>query len=204
MHDLKKEGKTLLLIILGSLIYAVATQLFIFSNALFLGGTSGISVILNHFLPGISSGEFLMGINIALMVLAVVLLGKGMAVKTFLGSTFTTVFIGMLDKAFNGTGPMIGNPILSAVIGASIVAAGSALLFSIDSSSGGTDILALIIQKYSDIHIGRALLIADVAIVLIGACISSPMIAIASVVGLLIKTFGIDWIIAAARKIQKV
>lgn len=203
MVSVKKEGKTLLLIVLGSLVYAVATQLFIFSNSLFLGGTSGVSVILNHFLPGISSGEFLMGINIGLMLLAVILLGKGMAVKTFLGSTFTTVFIGLLDKFFSDTGPLIANPVLSAVIGASVVAAGSALLFYVDSSSGGTDIIALIIRKYSDIHIGRALLAADVAIVVVGACISEPLIAVASVIGLLIKTFGIDFIIAVIRKTRK-
>lgn len=203
MNDLKKEGKTLLLIVLGSLIYALATQLCIFSNSLFLGGTSGVSVILNHFLPGISSGEFLMGINITLMLLAVVLLGKGMAVKTFLGSTFTTVFIGMLDKAFSGTVPLISNPILSGVIGASVVAVGSALLFSVDSSSGGTDIIALIIRKYSDIHIGRALLVADVAIVIMGACISPLAVAAASAIGLLIKTFGIDFLILSVQKLQK-
>lgn len=203
MNDIKKEGKTLLWIILGSLVYAVATQLFIFSNGLFLGGTSGVSVILNHFLPGISSGEFLLGINMSLMVLAVVLLGKGMAAKTFLGSTFTTLFIGLMDKVFSETGPLIANPLMSAVIGASVVAAGSVLLFSVDSSSGGTDIIALIIRKYSNIHIGRALLAADVAIVIVGACVSPPLVAIASVVGLLIKTFGIDFIIAAVGKIKK-
>ena len=142
-------------------------------------------------------------LSVLCVVLAVILLGKGMAVQTSLGSTFTTVFIWMLDKIFSGTGPLIANPVLSAVLGASIVAAGSALLFYVDSSSGGTDIIALIIRKYSDIHIGRALLAADVAIVVVGACISEPLIAVASVIGLLIKTFGIDFIIAVIQRTRK-
>lgn len=193
----------LLRITLGSAVYAAATQLFIFSNDLFLGGTSGVSVILSHFFPEFSSGEILMIINITLMILALVILGRGMAVKTFLGSTLTTCFIGLLDRYVPAGVVLIPDPLLSAVVGASIVAAGSALLFLVDSSSGGTDIIALIIQKYSSIHIGKALLAADVLIVVVGAWISPPMIAVSSVVGLLIKTFGIDWIIGWIRNRKK-
>lgn len=201
--DSRLNFKTVLWITLGSGIYAVATQLFIFSNDLFLGGTSGVSVMLSYFFPNFSSGEILMIINISLMILAVVILGKGMALKTFLGSTLTTCFIGLLDRYTPSDLVLIPNPLLSAVVGASVVAAGSALLFLVDSSSGGTDIIALIIQKYSSIHIGKALLAADVLIVIVGAWISAPIIAVSSVVGLLIKTFGIDWIIGWIRKVGK-
>jgi uncharacterized membrane-anchored protein YitT (DUF2179 family) len=127
--------ETILRITFGSAVYAAATQLFIFSNNLFLGGTSGVSVILSHFFPGFSSGEILMIINITLMVLAVVILGKGMAVKTFLGSTLTTCFIGLLDRYVPAEPVLISNPLLSAVVGASVVAAGSALLFLVDEKS---------------------------------------------------------------------
>lgn len=192
--------RTVLWITLGSGVYAAATRLFIFASDLFLGGTSGVSVILSHFFPDFSSGEILMIINITLMLLALVILGKGMAVKTFLGSTLTTCFIGLLDRYVPSGLILISNPLLSAVVGASLVAAGSALLFLVDSSSGGTDIIALIIQKYSSIHIGKALLAADVLIVLVGAWISEPVIAVSSVAGLLIKTFGIDWVIGWIRK----
>ena len=201
MHGgtMTQKLKTLSIIVLGSAIYAVATQYFIFSNGLFLGGTSGISVILNCFFPDFSSGEFLMGINILLMLLALIILGKHVAVKTMLGSCLTTIFIGILDHFTPVTVPLIKNPVLSAAIGASMVAVGSAILFFVDSSSGGTDILALIIRKFSGTPIGRALLIADILIVIIGAAISSPLWACASVLGLMIKTFGIDLII---RKLQ--
>lgn len=192
MKKITESLKTLFLIALGSAVYAAATQFFIFSNDLFLGGTSGLSVILSHFFPHFSSGEFLMIINISLMILALIILGRGMAVKTLIGSTLTTVFIGILEKMTPRGTPLIANPVLSALIGASLIAVGSALLFYIDSSSGGTDIIALIIKKYSSIRIGRALLIADVLIVVIGALVSPLSIAIASVIGLLVKTLGID------------
>lgn len=200
MKKLKIDLKTLLLITLGSAIYAAATQLFIFSNSLFLGGTSGVSVILNHFFPHFSSGEFLMLINISLMLLALFILGKSMAAKTFIGSTLTTLFIGILEHMVPQQTPLISNSILSALIGASAVAIGSAILFYVDSSSGGTDIIALIIQKYSSFPIGKALLVTDILIVIVGACISQPLIAVASVIGLIIKTFGIDIVIGAVNK----
>lgn len=203
MKKLREHIRAVVLIALGSAIYAAATQLFIFSNNLFLGGTSGVSVILAHFFPDFSSSEFLMLINAALMVLALLILGRGAAVKTMIGSVFTTFFIGLSEQLFLRPAPLIANPVLSALAGSAIISVGSAVLFSTDSSSGGTDILALIIRKYSSFPIGRALLAADVAIVVIGACISPPLIAVASVVGLIIKTFGIDIVIAFIQKWTK-
>lgn len=202
MKHFKDHLRTFMLIALGSAVYALATQFFIFSNNLFLGGTSGVSVILNHFFPAFSSGDFLMLINIVLMVLALIILGRNMAVKTFIGSTLTTLFIGFIDHVFPLSEIPVVHPVLSAVIGASLIAVASAILFYIDSSSGGTDIIALIIRKFSSIQIGKALLVSDVLIVIIGACVSSLPIAIASVIGLVIKTFGIDVVIGAFNRIK--
>ena len=85
-----------LLILLGSILYAVSTLLFIFPHSLLLGGTSGISVILEAFLD-FSPGKILMVINSFLIVLAFVLLGKDMGAKTLMGSVLTTAFIGLLE-----------------------------------------------------------------------------------------------------------
>ena len=198
---MKKHITTLLWIAAGSFIYAVAIQFFIFPQNLFLGGTSGVSVILNHFFPNMSSGQFLMAINVCLMILALDILGRGMAIKTLIGSTLTTAFVGFLENAAAATTPPIANPIFSALVGSAMIAVGSGILFYIDSSSGGTDIIALIIQKFSSIRIGRSLLIADILIVIIGACVSPLPVAIASIIGLLVKTFGIDIVIRFIKRI---
>lgn len=73
-------------------------------------------------------------------------------------------------------------------------------MFYVDSSSGGTDIIALIIRKYSAIEIGKVLLITDVLIVVVGGVLSGLTIAIASFIGLLIKTLGIDLVIHLIRR----
>lgn len=181
-------------IVLASILYAFSTHFFIFPFGIFLGGTSGISVILNHFIP-FSPGIILMIINILLLVLAFILLGKDMAIKTFAGSLVTTVAIGGLEILFPSPTPIISNIYISGIVGAILICVASASLFYVRSSSGGTDIAALIVNKYTKMNIGKALLCTDILIVIIGGIISGFSIAVASVIGLLIKTFGIDLII---------
>lgn len=196
---MKKAVGEYALIVAGSLLYAVSTVLFIFPNGLLLGGTSGISVILEAFLP-FTPGTILTIINLSLIVLAFVLLGREMATKTLVGSVLTTVFIGLLEKPLTFERPLVGNSLLSAAIGALVIAVASGVMFYVDSSSGGTDVVALIVRKFSGIQIGRALLLTDVVIVLVGGVIAGWIVLLASFVGLLIKTLGIDVVIAAIKR----
>ena len=136
------------LITLGSIFYAVSTVLFIFPHLLLPGGTSGISVILNFFLK-ISPATILMVINFSLIIVAFLVLGKSMSMKTLVGSSLTIIFIGMFEKLFAFDKPIIDNIYLSVIIGATIIALASSIMFYVKSSSGGTDVIALIIQKFS-------------------------------------------------------
>lgn len=191
--------KEYVLIILGSALYALSTVLFIFPSSLLLGGTSGVSVILESFLP-FSPGMILMVINFSLIVLAFVVLGKSMATKTLIGSVCTTLLIGVFEKLLTFKNSLILNPFISALIGAVIIAVASGVMFYVDSSSGGTDIIALIIKKFSNIRIGKALLLTDILIVLTGGILSGMTILFSSFLGLIVKTFGIDFVISMIKK----
>ena len=196
---MKKVILPCLLIVLGAVFYAIGTAFFVFPAELFLGGTGGISVILAKVLPA-SPGVIITIINILLIVVAFIVLGKGMAIKTFIGSLLTTVLITLTEQAFPLTAPPVANPFLSSIIGSAIIAVASSLLFLADSSSGGTDILALIVKKFTPIPIGKALLLTDFLIVVVGGILSSWQLALASLLGLLIKTLGIDLVIAIIRR----
>jgi len=187
------------LIVLGSALYAASTIAFIFPHGLLLGGTSGISVILESFLP-FSPGTILMAINTLLLILAFLVLGKGVAIRTLVGSVLTTVFIGVFEKLLIFEAPLIDNLYVSSAVGAGLIAVASGVMFYVDSSSGGTDIVALIVRKFSSIPIGKALLITDVLIVIVGGILSGWQLLLSSFLGLLIKTLGIDLIIALIRK----
>ena len=179
---------------MGSIIYALSTVCFIFPEGLLLGGTSGVSVILASFI-GNTPGIILTIINALLLISALIVLGKSMAIKTFVGSTVTTISISLFEQLLKLDKPIIANTYLSAAVGAALIAIASGILFYVDSSSGGTDIIALIIKKFSNIKIGKALLITDLLIVIVGGILSGYKIAIASFAGLLIKTLGIDLVI---------
>ena len=198
---MKKEISNYCLIVFGSILYAVATVAFIFPHSLLLGGTSGISVILNAYIP-FSPGVILVVINCMLIIAAFIILGKEMAVKTFVGSALSTVFVGVFEKIFNGEA-VISNIYISAFVGAALIALASGIMFYVKSSSGGTDIIALIVQKYSNINIGKALLITDFLIVIVGGIVSGYIILASSFIGLLIKTFGIDYVIELIQKTGK-
>ena len=184
-------AKEYLLIFIGSIFYAASTVLFIFPGSLLLGGTSGLSVILNAFLP-FSPGTILMIINFGLIILAFFVLGKDMGVKTLVGSVFTTLFVGVFEKIFLFSQPLITNPYLAVSVGASVIA----------SSSGGTDVIALIIKKFFGLQIGRALLVTDVLIVILGGIVSGWTVLFASFLGLLVKTFGVDFVISKISKLK--
>jgi uncharacterized membrane-anchored protein YitT (DUF2179 family) len=81
-----------------------------------------------------------------------------------------------------------------------VISIASGIMFYVDSSSGGTDVIALILQKYSRIQIGKALLITDILIVIAGGIVSGVAVFASSLLGFLIKTFGIDFVISQIRK----
>lgn len=187
------------MILLGAVLYAISTVLFIFPHGLLLGGTSGISVILERFLP-FSPGMILLLINSGLIIAAFVVLGKQMGIRTFVGSTLATVSITLLEQILKVQKPLVTFPFLSALIGAVIIAVASGIMFYADSSSGGTDVIALIVRKFSSMDIGKALLLTDVLIVLVGGILSGWRIGLSSFAGLLIKTMGIDLVITLIKK----
>ena len=200
-----KQGKILrdyCMILLGGLLYALSTVLFVFPHGLLLGGTSGISVILEAFLP-FSPGTILLAINTVLLIVAFIILGKQMALRTFVGSTVATVMITLTEQIVQLQAPVIPIPWLSALTGAAIIAVASGVMFYVDSSSGGTDIVALIVRKYSSIDIGKALLLTDFLIVVAGGILSGWTIGLSSMAGLLVKTLGIDFVIGLIKRGRK-
>ena len=190
-----------LLIIFNSLLYAISTLLFIFPHSLLLGGTSGISVILES-VTQLTPGSMLMIINTALIAVAFFLLGKEMGIKTLIGSLATSTFIGVLEPLLTFKEAVIPNHFLSAIVGAGLIAVASSGLFCIKSSSGGTDVLALIFKKYTGFQAGRSLLITDILIVIVGGLMAEKALFLSSLMGLLIKTTGIDIMISVINKHQ--
>ena len=178
------------MLVLGGIVYAIGTHFFIFSGDVVLGGTSGISVILNRFIP-FSPNEIITVINLLLILLAFAVLGRSIGTRTLVGSLVTTAGIYLLELIPLAS-PLIPDTLLSGAVGALIIALASALLFSVNGSSGGTDILALIVRHFSGMNIARALFVTDILIVLLGGILLGWYGALCSALAFLIKVGGIE------------
>ncbi len=187
------------LIVLFSLLYSVGLTFFVFPHNTMLGGTGGISVIISAIF-GSSPAFIMLIINLSLLVLAFILLGRSMGVKTLVGTIIVAFACAILEKYCVSFLPLIKSPVLSSAIGSFIVAIASAGLFRLSASSGGTDIIALIINKYKEIKLGKALFISDVLIVVVGGIVLGLKIALISALAFIIKVVVIEVLCSAVKK----
>ena len=176
----------------GTLLTAVGSYFFKFPNNFSTGGVTGISVVMTHYFPGLSNGTIVSVINIALLIVGLLLLGKGFGFKTFYVTVAFSAMLKILEVIWPMTQPLTDQPFMELLLGVFLPAWGSALLFNIGSSTGGTDIIAMIVKKYFKCHIGRALLIVDFFITLMTFVAFGPETGLFSMVGLLIRSFAVD------------
>lgn len=195
-----KTIRDYLILLLGSFLYAAATVCLVFPNSFSFGGTSGIGLILSGLVP-ISASTLTAMLNVILMVLAFVILGRQFAVRTFAGSAATTFFIWLLGKIPPLTALHTGFIPADLVIAVLIIALASALMFTVNGSSGGTDIVAMILSfKKPGLPVGRALVITDCIIVLATAFIMGWRAGLTSLIGLIIKGTLIDVLMKYLKK----
>ncbi|MBE6659380.1 MAG: YitT family protein [Ruminococcaceae bacterium] len=190
------------LIVLGSLIYAAALCFYVYPRSFTFGGTSGLSVLLAKLLP-LPASAFTVILNTVLMVLALVLLGRQFAIRTLVGSVLTTYSIAWIDLlpfAQRMHTPWMWADLVLAVFW---IALGTSLLFSVNASSGGTDIIAVMItSKKPGVPAGRALFISDILIVAGAFLLFGAETGICSVVGLILKALFVDALTALGRRLR--
>ena len=187
----KSSIKTFLLLNLGALMNAVGSYYFRFPNNFSIGGVMGLSVVITKFFPNISSATFLFIMNMLLVVIGFIFLGKEFGAKTVYVSVAISVFIEIFERVTPMTEPLTDQPFLELVFGVVIPSVGTSILFNIESSSGGTDIVAMIFAKYTTINISKGILISDILITL-GAFFFGVETGLFSLLGLVLKTLVID------------
>ena len=180
------------MITLSISIMSVGVYFFKFPNNFSTGGVTGISVVMTHYFPGLSNGTIVSVINIALLIVGLLLLGKGFGFKTFYVTVAFSAMLKILEVIWPMTQPLTDQPFMELLLGVFLPTWGSALLFNIGSSTGGTDIIAMIVKKYFKCHIGRALLIVDFFITLLTFVAFGPETGLFSMVGLFIRSFAVD------------
>lgn len=195
--SLQNKAKEFLILNLGTLLTAIGSYFFKFPNNFSTGGVTGISVVLVHYFPNVSNGTVVSVINIALLVLGLALLGRGFGFKTAYVTVALSAMLQGLEIFFPLSQPLTDQPLMELIFGIFLPAIGSAMLFNIDSSTGGTDIIAMIVKKYSRIHIGKALLIVDFLITAMTFVAFGPTTGLFSMLGLVIRSYAVDMILVS-------
>ncbi len=194
MQEKRKEWmREFGLLNLGTFLTAIGSYFFKFPNNFSTGGVTGLSVVLTHYFPNLSNGTIVSVINIALMVVGLVLLGKEFGFKTFYVTIAFSAMLKLFETVTPLTQPLTDQPFMELLFGVFLPAWGSAMLFNIGSSTGGTDIIAMVVKKYFKCHIGKALLVVDFFITVMTFVAFGPTTGLFSILGLVMRSFAVDF-----------
>ena len=197
VKEKKNAGKIALdylIMTAGTLMMTAGIYFFKIPNGFSTGGVSGISTVLGKVTP-ISPAMWITGLNAILLIIGFIFLGRGTGFRTVYCSLLYSGMTWVLEWLIPLKGPITDQPFLELVYGMLLVAIGSAIIFHRGGSSGGTDIVALIIKKYARINVGTALLIVDSLIAASSFAVFGLKAGLFSMLGLFAKAFVIDDVI---------
>lgn len=186
-----KIVKEYALLTLASVLLIISTWLFKYPNNFTFGGITGLSIVLSRIFE-VPASTLNLVMNAVLLVIGVVVLGKGFAGKTLYVTILSTVGLSALDKIYPITTPLTDEPVIELLFAVAIPAIASAILFNMDASSGGTDIVAMLLKKYTTMEIGTAIFAVDIIITLSAFVAFDFATGLYSVTGLMAKTLIMD------------
>lgn len=186
--------KDLGMMTLGTALISIGVYFFKFPNHFSTGGVSGLSVVLGHYLPQ-TPGALVFIINQMLLVVGFLFFGRSFGLRTTYCSLLFSGIIWGLEAIIPLDRPMTSQPLLELIFSVMLPAVGSAILFNIDASSGGTDIVAMILKKKTSVNIGNSLFIVDFLIT-VAACFAFGMeTGLFSMLGLIVKAVLVDMVL---------
>ncbi|HKL80574.1 MAG TPA: YitT family protein [Mobilitalea sp.] len=193
---LKIKSKEYLLITIGVLLVVAGVYFFKFPNNFSIGGVTGIAIILSKlFGDSISTGTIVLIINLILLGIGYAFLGRSFGNRTAYGSILMSLALRLLEVIAPMDGPLTTEPVLELSFAVILPAIGSAILFNIGSSTGGTDIIAMLLKKFTSIDIGHSLLLTDFLLTVTAFLVFDVQTGLLSILGLLVKSTLVDTVI---------
>lgn len=190
----KDNLKDFILITIGVLLVGISVVYFFQPNNLAAGGVSGLAIIINHYIPAISVGSLILIMNFILYIVAFIVIGSNFGGKSIYASSALSVIIWAMEKylPLNVTNDLM----LATIFGTIIAASGMAIVFNANASTGGTDILAKILNRYFHFNIGRSLLMVDFIVTFLAAITFGINMGLYALLAVIFSGFAIDKIIA--------
>ncbi len=177
---------------LGLIFTAVGIAIFKTPNHFAFGGTSGLSIILSTLFPKWNVGAFMWIVNAALVVLGFFFLGIRSMGWTVYSSFALSFYVSACEAIYPLSSPLTHDVFLELCFAVILPAVGAAMVFNVGASTGGTDIVAMILHKYTSLEIGLALLVSDLGIVLIAAYLYGAQTGLYCILGMILKCTVVD------------
>ena len=184
----------------AAFIMAVGMYFFRFPNKFSFGGVSGLAVVLSHYFPAIPESLFMTVMDVFLIIFGAIVLGRSFGIRTAYASLVCDLFIDLAQIFIPLESPLTDEPALELVFAVGCHALAASVLFDRNASSGGTDIIAMILRKYTRIEIGASLLVTDALISATTFFVFGIKIGLFSICGLVVKSIFIDDMIATMRR----
>ena len=162
-----KGLKEYAIVTIGVILVAIGIQYFFAPNNIAGGGLSGLALIINYYIPKLSIGTIIFLGNLILFAISFIVIGGDFGLKTIYASFMLSIVIEFMDKILKSTA-LTTNLLAAVIFGTLVTAIGLAIVFAINASTGGTDILAKILNKYTTFNIGISLLIVDLFVAIVG------------------------------------
>ena len=189
---IKRNLWDFLLMTLGSVLLAIGVACFEIPNNLATGGVSSIALVIAKYAPFLSANAWIGILNVLLLIFGFLILGKATGFKTVYCSLLYSVAARVLEFVPSTFFPMSSEPVLELLYAILFTSVGCALIFNAGGSSGGTDIVALILKKFTKLNIGIVLFATDFLVAASAFFIFDPQTGMLSMLGLLAKSFFVD------------
>lgn len=165
---MKKIIKEYFFITIGFILIAISAEYFFIPQGMATGGVTGISLIISHYIPALTTGINMVWLNLLLFILGFAVLGRAFGAKTIYASLGLSVTMWFIEQHL-GPKAVTNDLMLTVIFGSLILGTGLATIFGQNASSGGTDIIAKILNKYFHVNIGTSMQIVDLFVVIAGA-----------------------------------
>lgn len=193
---LKKNLKKILIITAGSVLVAVGIYFFVMDHDIPLGGVSGFAIGVQNLYPEIQVGYLMTILNVVLFIISYIFLGKEYVGYTLYSSLIVSNTITLLENLVPIKSHLTEDVLLSMIIGVLLSGLGVAIVITQNATTGGTEIIASIINKYTNIEMGKSILISDFLVVVFGMYAISIEAGMYGIIGLGLTTLVIDWYIS--------
>ena len=192
---MKKNFKDYAWMTVGALLMGLGVYFFEFPNNFSTGGVTGISILLAELFPAVSAGLFMLIINVALLIIGFMIIGRDFGFKTVYCSLLISGVSYVLEFIYPMSAPLTSDTLLELVFAVFLPGVGAAIMFNVSASSGGTDIVAMIIKKYAKINISKALFMADIVVVCLSAFVFNVQTWFYCLVGFFCRVLVVDNVI---------